>query len=58
LQQIDSFPSVFDCSRKALLLQNASVLHRFEHFGGVRMHVELRELVAAYRPDMSKGGGK
>ena len=33
-----------------------SVLHRFEHLGGVGMHVELCKLVAAHRPDVGESG--
>ena len=36
----------------------ASLLHRLEHLGGVGVHVESRELVAAHGPDVGEGRRK
>lgn len=35
-----------------------SALKRFEHLGGIRVHVEPGKLVAAHCPDMGEGGRK
>ncbi len=55
LLQIGSFASVLDwkCSR-CTDEQNLSAARRFEHLGGVGVHVERGELVAARCPDVGK----
>ncbi len=35
-----------------------SNVHRLKHLGGVGMHVESRELVAAHSPDVGEGRRK